>query len=75
MSISNKIELTPEQAEPTKTVCKIKDFPNGDKYYGELNTQGLRHGFGSCFYANGDYYEGEWENDEWNGSGGSIDHK
>jgi hypothetical protein len=33
------------------------------EYYGQVNDKGQRHGFGCCVYADGDYYEGEWEND------------
>ena len=37
-------------------------------YVGDF-VNGQRHGLGSYFYANGDLYEGQWENDQKNGQG------
>ena len=34
--------------------------PTGGKYTGTVR-EGRRHGFGVCWYKNGDVYEGEWK--------------
>ena len=44
----------------------------GDHYSGEMNLNGERHGFGLCFFANGNFYEGAWEHDYPNGPGRLI---
>jgi hypothetical protein len=41
---------------------QVIDYPNGDKYEGNLNKDGKRHGKGIMIYANGDKYSGEWKN-------------
>ena len=44
----------------------------GDEYYGQVNDKNQAHGFGCCVYEDGNYYEGEWENDLPNGFGGAF---
>ena len=39
-------------------------YPNGDKYTGEFNDNGDRHGQGKMTYANGTTKEGIWKEDE-----------
>lgn len=38
-------------------------------YFGELNEEGLRHGYGEITYSNGDIYKGNWTNDKHDGRG------
>ena len=38
-------------------------YEDGSEYYGQVNDNSQRHGFGCYFYADGSYYEGEWEAD------------
>ena len=52
-----------------QTVKYTKIFPVDQKYIGDLSEDGLRHGQGQCFYANGEVYEGSWVNDERHGKG------
>ena len=40
-----------------------------DKYEGERNENGERHGFGRAQFTNGDMYEGQYENGKRNGVG------
>jgi hypothetical protein len=55
--------------------CRLRGVsPNGVpwKYEGHYVTAGgeyFRHGFGVCFWDNGDRYEGQWANDKTNGCG------
>ena len=53
-----------------KSTKLINSF--GREYYGQVNDKGQAHGFGCCVFADGNYYEGEWENDEPNGYGGMV---
>ena len=41
---------------------------NGETYNGEWS-KGVRHGVGTCHYADGGVYEGEWFNDQRHGFG------
>merc|ERR1712066_300674 len=49
--------------------------PNSDRYSGQFNTKGLKHGVGfyewiSTWTSNGaDIYYGEWDNDQLHGQG------
>ena len=52
-----------------QAVKYTKIFPVDQKYVGDLSEDGLRHGQGQCFYANGEVYEGSWVNDERHGKG------
>lgn len=48
---------------------------DGSQYYGQVNDEVQRHGFGCCVTengANGTYYEGEWKNDQRHGFGGLV---
>mmetsp|Transcript_27150 Transcript_27150/g.26814 ORF Transcript_27150/g.26814 Transcript_27150/m.26814 type:complete len:333 (+) Transcript_27150:275-1273(+) len=38
-------------------------------YYGEIDSEGKRSGYGKIKYSNGDQYEGNWENDKRSGKG------
>jgi hypothetical protein len=44
-------------------------FKNGDLYQGTLKNNRVKHGYGVYTYANGDVYEGEWADDEQQGTG------
>ena len=37
------------------------------EYYGQLNSSGLLHGYGRCYYFDGSILEGEWENEQLEG--------
>ena len=49
-----------------KDLCDVRG--NDYRYVG-LMKDGLRHGRGECFYDDGGYYKGNWENDSWHGKG------
>ena len=57
-------EATAMSATTDVTLVQMtKTFKNGDKYIGQFNTAtGKQHGYGKYIFANGDYYEGEFEN-------------
>ena len=40
-----------------------------DRYEGETNAQGKRDGRGTCKFATGDTYEGEWKDGRMHGKG------
>jgi len=44
------------------TLFPKKEYPNGDRYDGDLNNNGNPHGRGKMTYANKNVYEGNWEN-------------
>ena len=45
-------------------------LPNGDRYIGEFNENGLKHGIGEYNWTNKHVnYKGNWENDQMNGKG------
>ena len=44
-------------------------YTNGDKYVGEVNAKGEKHGKGKYRFANGDEYQGEFQNDFYHGKG------
>ncbi|MBT8273636.1 MAG: hypothetical protein KJO77_07515 [Bacteroidia bacterium] len=48
-------------------------FVNGDKYSGMFNSQNKFHGNGRFFFANGEYYGGEWMDGKYNGLGYYVD--
>jgi hypothetical protein len=45
------------------------DYSNGDRYQGNTDDNGLKHGYGKYTWANGDFYDGEYQNDIRNGKG------
>eukprot|EP00906_Rhabdomonas_costata_P024508 RCo035212 len=49
-----------------------KKFPSGEEYLGDLSKEGLRVGKGSCKFADGAVYEGEWKDDKMCGQGKFI---
>ena len=54
-----------ESAEPQAQVLNCEKF----KYVGYVSAEGKRHGFGICYYKNGDKYTGMWQNDKKEGWG------
>ncbi|MEP2935918.1 MAG: hypothetical protein ABJM06_14095 [Gilvibacter sp.] len=44
-------------------------FADGSKYSGQFNTQGQFDGMGRFWFANDDYYGGEWSNGKYHGRG------
>jgi hypothetical protein len=45
-------------------------FPSTDVYRGDWDeVRHVRHGFGTCNFSNGDFYEGNWADDELSGKG------
>ena len=48
---------------------KTIEYKSGDKYYGAINENSKRHGHGVMTYADGDKYDGEWEDDNQHGDG------
>jgi len=44
-------------------------FANGNKYYGQFNSLNQFHGMGRYFFANKDYYGGNFKNGEYSGLG------
>lgn len=44
-------------------------FADGSKYSGEFNSQGQFHGMGRFWFANDDYYGGQWANGKYDGRG------
>ena len=64
----NAIETNPKQGKGFK---KMSD----GEYYGEFNKEHQRHGRGMMKYTIGDFYIGQWANDEINGSGTFIPSK
>ena len=40
---------------------KTVEFPNGLRYDGKVNKQGLPHGAGKVVYPDGSSYVGEWK--------------
>jgi hypothetical protein len=57
--------------EEIKVFRKVTDG-SGSKYYGETNSKNDPHGYGCCLYADGTYYEGEWNNGKRCGKGGVV---
>jgi hypothetical protein len=49
-----------DQSLGRKSASKLetKVYPNGERYVGEVNLEGKRHGRGIYYYLNGDRYEG-----------------
>ncbi len=45
---------------------------NDNKYYGETNRKKKPHGYGCCLFADGTYYEGEWNDGLRSGKGGEL---
>lgn len=48
---------------------KVKHYGKGERYIGDSDPSGQRHGFGIFFFKNNEQYEGEWKNDKMNGKG------
>ena len=55
------IEILLMKKEHTKVPTETIVYPGGGKYIGET-LNGTRHGRGTLIWANGDKYEGVWEN-------------
>jgi hypothetical protein len=55
-------------AEGALQACGLLLMPCGSLFFGHFNA-GKRQGNGRFLAANGDCYDGEWLDDEWNGSG------
>ena len=52
----------------TRNITTI-DYSNGDRYQGSTDDYGLKHGYGRYNWANGNFYDGEYQNDMRNGKG------
>ncbi len=52
-----------------KRASKVYTLANGDKYEGEVNRKGERHGKGIYIFADGDLYEGSFVNGKFHGIG------
>jgi hypothetical protein len=50
-------------------MAEEEKYPNGDKYFGDLNSAKQRHGKGVYYFADGRIYDGEWRNDKRHGWG------
>lgn len=46
----------------TMKETKVIEYDNGDRYEGEVNAKGQRHGWGVMTWSNGGRREGEWKN-------------
>ena len=51
---------------------RVYEFPNGVRYEGEVNRQGLPEGQGTIVYPDGSNYEGEWKNGMKDGRGRQV---
>ena len=49
------------------------EYPNGDRYVGEVNGRYIPNGMGVLTYANGSVYEGDFKNGELGGAGTFTD--
>ena len=56
-------------AGKTSSRRSSKDRISGDEYEGELNKQGKREGKGTCKFATGETFEGEWRDGKMHGKG------
>lgn len=43
-----------------------------ERYEGDLNSAGCRHGMGKLYYSNGDIYTGEWKEGQRHGEGSHV---
>ncbi|MBE6552539.1 MAG: TIR domain-containing protein [Ruminococcaceae bacterium] len=59
-------EAVSEEEKPARKTIK---FPSGSTYTGEVNESGQMHGSGVYNFANGDVYEGSFENGTLSGKG------
>lgn len=60
------------KAQELKTI----NFPNGDTYEGQVNTQGIPHGKGKGIFLNRHVlFEGDWQNGKPNGKGRFVEWK
>ncbi len=48
---------------------KFETYDNGDRYEGEFNNEGLRHGYGTYYWADGSKFVGNWKNGKKQGNG------
>jgi hypothetical protein len=71
LNIKNKLLLQAMQKgfnNMSETIRDIEEFPNGDKYEGEMKNH-LRNGKGVYTYQNGERYEGYFKDDLFDGKG------
>jgi len=57
-----------EREETSSSPNQHKNYPNGDKYYGQLK-DGKRHGKGTITSSGGQKYVGYWKDDQYHGKG------
>jgi hypothetical protein len=46
-----------------------KTFQDGSRYEGEIKVDGTRQGYGVMWFPKGDFYFGQWLEDQFNGQG------
>ena len=56
------LQMHLEEHVKNKCIFGIINYPNGDKYIGEIHNN-LKDGYGKLYCSNGDKYEGEFKND------------
>ncbi|KAL4493143.1 hypothetical protein ABPG72_003228 [Tetrahymena utriculariae] len=69
MDLFKKIFQLQNDEESKSKHKKMINYDNNEKYEGQTNKQGARHGQGMMHYNNGDKYEGEWYNNLRQGQG------
>lgn len=62
----NEKELLSSSSTPVNPDYTYSD---GSRYVGTLTPDGMPEGFGKCYYADGEYYEGGWKGHAPNGEG------
>eukprot|EP01064_Diplonema_japonicum_P000563 TRINITY_DN10364_c0_g4_i1.p2 TRINITY_DN10364_c0_g4~~TRINITY_DN10364_c0_g4_i1.p2 ORF type:complete len:286 (+),score=56.51 TRINITY_DN10364_c0_g4_i1:962-1819(+) len=55
------------------TTTVVETYPNGDKFEGQVGTDGMKSGWGKYSFANGKIYEGHWSNGKMNGWGEFVE--
>ena len=50
----------------------MEDVDSHGDYYGQVDSEGLKHGIGRSQNQKGSIYEGEWKNNRHNGYGREI---
>ena len=62
IKLVNAVDEVDDNQRETRMTQRIYEFPDGLKYEGQINLDGLPHGTGKIFYPDGTKYEGEWKN-------------
>eukprot|EP01084_Bolivina_argentea_P005893 11135_1 len=67
--VDNFILKKVEQIRVENEVIDAINYQNGNKYVGQTNQSGKRHGYGKLVFTNGNIYQGNWLNGKKHGHG------